>query len=184
MTSRLKTFSLLLFVLIAAMLAVPARDSLAHVDDDSMPDSVAEVEYRIFLEFNPRDITIINKLGMVLYRRNKLREAAREFTKALKIDPANFDALDAMGLVKTAQQEYDQAISYHQQAIAIKTDDVLVHYHLGIALEKKGLLREAAIAYRKALEIQAAQGATSHGDQRAAKHAETIRAALGSISGP
>jgi tetratricopeptide (TPR) repeat protein len=172
---------LLFFILILAA-AIPGRTSLAHVDDDSMPDSVAEMEYRIFLEFNPKDIAVINKLGMVLYRRNKLREAAREFGKVLKVDPANFDALDAMGLVKAAQQEYDQAIRYHRQAIAIKPEDILVHFHLGTALEGKGLLREAAAAYEMALEQHEKIRNAEPADQHAVGSADSIKAAIANIN--
>jgi len=146
-------------VLLVIFTGVHVRISSAHVDADSMPDSVAEVEYRIFLEFRPNDAMIRNKLGMVLYRRNKFEEAAREFLRVLKLDPDNFDALDSMGLVKAAQQQYDQAIGYHRAALALHADDVLINYHLGAALEKKGLFAEAVKAYRTALDrIEATPG--------------------------
>lgn len=159
----------------------PGATALAHVSADSMPDSVAEVEYRIFLEFRPGDIVVLNKLGMVYYRMGKLREAVREFSKVLKLDPKNSDALDGMGLVKTAQQEYDEAIKYHQQAIAVKADDMMTYFHLGIALEKKGLFREALDAYHTSLVQYSEQYPSGTTNKQAAEFEQTIRAAITTI---
>ena len=107
------------FSALVMIIILPGVNTFAHVDSDSMPDSVAETEYRIYLEFKPNDIVILNKLGMVYYRLNKLPSAVREFSKVLKKDPNNYDALDGMGLVKAAQQDYDEAIRLHQKAIAL-----------------------------------------------------------------
>ena len=49
-------------LLLAILCAVPV---LAHVEGH-MPDSVAEMEYRILLEFKPGDFTTRVKLAMVL----------------------------------------------------------------------------------------------------------------------
>ncbi len=54
--------------------ALTARSALAHVSADAMPDSVAEVEYSIYLEFRANDIEVRNKLGMVYYRLGKITE--------------------------------------------------------------------------------------------------------------
>jgi tetratricopeptide (TPR) repeat protein len=161
--------------------ALPGGITLAHVDSDSMPDSVAEVEYRIFLEFKPKDIEVLNKLGMVYYRLNKLPEAVREFSKVLKKDSDNYDALDGMGLVKAAQQNYDGAISYHQRAIAINADDMVGYYHLGSALEKKGLLNEAAKAYHLALAKFDKQYPPGTENKQAAEFKEKIKTAISQI---
>ena len=140
------------FILILVLLALSVQSAFAHVSADSMPDSVAEVEYSIYLEFKPNDLTVRNKLGMVFYRMNKLNEAEREFSKILKKQPENYDALDGMGLVRFAQGKYDEAIQLHQRSIALNPKDMMVFYHLGSALEKKDRIQEAAEAYNVALE--------------------------------
>lgn len=160
---------------------LPAGRALAHVSADSMPDSVAEVEYSIYLEFKPGDIVVRNKLGMVYYRLGKLPEAVREFSKALKLEPKNPDALDGMGLVKTAQQEYDEAIQYHRQAIDAKPDDMMTYYHLGIALEKKGLFQEAAEAYHTSQAKFTEQYPSGTTNKQAAEFEKTLQAAISSI---
>jgi tetratricopeptide (TPR) repeat protein len=147
-----------------------------------MPDSVAETEYRIFLEFKPNDIEVLNKLGMVYYRLGKLPKAVREFSKVLKKDPDNYDALDGMGLVKAAQQEYDQAISYHQRAISLNADDMVGYYHLGSVLEKKGMLTKAAEAYHSALVKFDKQYPPGTENTKAAEFKEKIKTALESVT--
>lgn len=155
--------------------------ALAHVDSDSMPDSVAETEYRIFLEFKPNDIEVLNKLGMVYYRLGKLPSAVREFSKVLKKDSDNYDALDGMGLVRAAQQKYDEAISYHQKAIALNADDMVGYYHLGSVQEQKGMLSEALEAYRSALVKFDKQYPPGTENTKAAEFKEKIKTAISQI---
>jgi tetratricopeptide (TPR) repeat protein len=174
---RLRIFCavLVLCVLLAG------RTSQAHVSSDDMPDAVAEVEYSIYLEFKPADIPVRNKLGMVYYRLNKLREAAREFARVLKADPNNYDALDGMGLVKAAQQDFAAAISYHRQAIAIDADDMMGYYHLGCALEKNGLLREALAEYRHAWARFSEQYPRGTENNEAAEFGRSLDAAIANL---
>ena len=57
------------------MLAVfifSANDLQAHGPHDNMPDAIAEMEYRILLEYQPDNIEARNKLAMVLYRLDRL----------------------------------------------------------------------------------------------------------------
>lgn len=162
-------------------MALRAEWSLAHVSADNMPDSVAETEYLIYLEFRPNDPTIRNKLGMVYYRLGKLDRAAGEFAAILRSDPDNVDALDGMGLVQAARQQYDEAVGYHQRTIDLKGDDMMAHYHLGQALEKKGMLREAAAAYQAALEFYEKQYPEGAGGKQAEAFLEKVKSAVSGI---
>jgi len=169
------------FCFLALAAALPAGWSLAHVSADNMPDSVAETEYLIYLEFRPNDLTIRNKLGMVFYRLGKLDLAAGEFSTILRKEPDNYDALDGMGLVQAARQQYDEAVEYHQRAIALKGDDMMTHYHLGQALEKKGRLPEAAAAYQSALDLYGKQYPDGTGEKQAAEFLEAVRSAMSNM---
>lgn len=173
-------FHLCSFLMIFAVL-VSGGNVHAHVSADSMPDSVAEVEYSIYLEFKPQDLNVRNKLGMVYYRMNKLDEAAREFSLILKKKPDNYDALDGMGLVKAAQQEYDKAVELHQKAIALNPNDMMIYFHLGSALEKRDDFKEAAEAYRKALEKFNEKYPTGTDNKNATEFQERVKAAINQI---
>lgn len=170
-----------LFCILGLSAALPPERAQAHVSADNMPDSVAETEYLIYLEFRPNDLAIRNKLGMVYYRLGKLDQAAGEFSAILRREPHNVDALDGMGLVKTALQQYDEAVGYHQRAIDLQGDDMMAHYHLGQALEKKGMLNEAAAAYHTALETCRKQYPADAGGKQAAEFLEKIKSAISSI---
>lgn len=172
-----KLSCLVLFLALAFSPALCTTAS-AHVDSDSMPDSVAETEYRIYLEFKPDDSTIINKLGMVYYRLNKLPKAIREFSRVLKKEPDNYDALDGMGLVKAALKDYDEAVRLHRQAIGINPDDMVGYYHLGAVYEKKGMVKEAAEEYRKALERFDRQYPQGTDNKKAAEFRKQVEEAL------
>jgi Flp pilus assembly protein TadD len=136
----------------ALLLVFPAVCS-AHPETGFLPDAVAETEYKIVVEINPKDIQTRNKLGIVLYRKNKLAESARQFGEILKIAPRDFDAHDGMGLVSNKSGKYQEAIAWFTRAIALRRDDTMVHYGLGFAQEQLGNFDEADKCYRRALAV-------------------------------
>jgi tetratricopeptide (TPR) repeat protein len=138
-------------IFFTAVLLFSISTASAHIEQGTMPDSVAEMEYRILLEFEPDNLEVRNLLGMVLYRSGKLEEAEAEFHYVLKRAPENLDAIDALGLVNIKRQNYQFAIDLFKKAIAINPDDMLVYYHLGQALELQGDFTGAAEAYRTGL---------------------------------
>ncbi|OGW37070.1 MAG: hypothetical protein A2Y97_01665 [Nitrospirae bacterium RBG_13_39_12] len=139
-------------IILATIMIIPWT-AYAHPESGFLPDAIAEMEYKIVLEITPGDIETRNKLGIVLYRKNKLKEAEKEFSEVLKTVPGNFDAHDGMGLVKTREKKYDEAVKWFKRAIAIFNEDTMVHYHLGLAYEKISNFADAENSYKKALEI-------------------------------
>jgi len=144
-----KTLRSLLFLL--ALFIFSANDLQAHVAHDNMPDAIAEIEYRILLDFQPDNIEIRNKLAMVLYRLDKLEEALVELQLVLELEPNNFDALDTLGLVSFKQGKTQLALEYLEAAVRINSEDILVYYHLGLVQGKLGLLDAAEASLVTAL---------------------------------
>ena len=128
-----------------------------------MPDSVAEMEYRILLEFEPENLDVRNRLGMVLYRLGKLDEAEKEFYYVLEKMPENFDAIDALGLVQMERANYQVAIDLFKKAIAINPEHLLAYFHLGQALEHLGDLAGAGEIYRSGIARENS-GSDKHND--------------------
>jgi tetratricopeptide (TPR) repeat protein len=139
----------MLFMLM--MFLFSANDLQAHVAHDNMPDAIAEIEYRILLDFQPDNIEYRNKLAMVLYRLNKPDEALIELQRVLELEPNNFDALDTLGLVTFKQGKTQLALEYLEAAVRINSEDVLVYYHLGLVQGKLGLLDAAETSLVTAL---------------------------------
>ena len=140
------------------LLAVFCTPAAAHIEKGSMPDPVAEMEYRILLEFEPDNLDIRNQLGMVFFRQNKIDEAAQEFNYVLEREPENFNAIDGLGLVSMKRADYQGAMNLFKKAITINPDDMLVYAHLGQALEQQGDFPGAAEAYRTGLSRETASG--------------------------
>jgi tetratricopeptide (TPR) repeat protein len=142
--SRLILFSTVLLFFFSS----PAT---AHVEKGNMPDSVAEMEYRILLEFEPNNLEVRNQLGMVLFRSEKFDEATDEFDYVLNKNPANIDALVALGRVNAKISKYKQATELFKKAITINPADMHIYYYFGQALELEGNLTGAEDVYKSAL---------------------------------
>ena len=140
-------------MLVACSLCLVPGFSHAHPETGLLPDAIAEMEYRIVLEITPTDIKTRNKLGIVYYRKNKLKEAEREFAEVLRAAPKDFDAHDGMGLVKLKENKNEDAVAWLQKAVALTSEDTMVHHSLGLALEQTGKLREAEASYLMGLEV-------------------------------
>lgn len=143
------------FVFYAAILLFcSVKPAAAHIEKGSLPDSVAEMEFRILLEFEPDNLEVRNQLGMVLFRLGKLEEAEREFNYVLQEEPGNPDAIGALGLVNLKKANFRLAVDLFKKAIAGNPENMLAYYHLGQALEQQGDIADAAEAYRTGLTIE------------------------------
>jgi tetratricopeptide (TPR) repeat protein len=145
------------FILLASTCFV--RPAAAHISQD-MPDAVAEMEYRILLDFQPEKNDIRNKLGMALFRMKKIAKAEKEFKIVLANDPKNFNAIDAMGLVMLNRGQLQEALAHFNTAKAINPADILVYYHLGLAYVQLKKLSLAKDALQTSLENSAVPGQT------------------------
>ena len=140
------------FIIFIISLLLPAA-AFAHPETGFLPDAIAETQYRMVIEINPADIATRNKLGIVLYRKNRLKEAEEQFQEILKIAPRDFDAHDGMGLVKIKERDFKAALYWVNKAISLSGTDTMVRYNLGLIYEMTGRLREAEAAYRQALAV-------------------------------
>lgn len=138
--------------LLIALFPVPAH---AHPETGLLPDAIAEMEYQIVLDITPGDIKTRNKLGMVLCRKNKLKEAAGAFGEVLRASPNDFDAHNGMGLVRLKEKKPAEALIWLKKAAAINGEDTQVYGDLGAAYEQTGNLAQAESSYRKGLEVNA-----------------------------
>lgn len=156
-----------------AALSCP-NQAWSHVTDANMPDAVAEMEYQILLDFQPDNAEVRNKLAMVLLRKKKFKEAETELRTVLAKEPANFNALDGLGLVMCQTGRLEEAVRQHLAAIKINAQDAMAHYHLGQAYAALGDLTAARNAYRLALDL----AGKPSGAQLTASDREAIRKAV------
>ena len=108
----------------------------AHYEGELLPDSVAVMEYSMVISMAPKDTLTRNKLGMVYIRQNKISKAREQFQEILKIDPANFDALDSMGLACDKEGKFKEAADWYGKALKVKASDAGVKKRYETALNK------------------------------------------------
>lgn len=135
------------------LLAGSASWADAHPELGSQPDGTAEVELRIFLEMNPQDVKARTRLGFILYRKNRLKDAEREFSQVLAKSPRDADAHYGIGLVKLKDKKPADAVQWLQKSLALNGEQSSCHFKLGTALEQAGRLKEAEASYRRGLEV-------------------------------
>jgi protein O-GlcNAc transferase len=137
-----------------------------HSSQGQLPE--AEVAYKTAIALRPDSGTIYNNLGYTLQQQGKWEEAIASYQKALECQPncteaeVNLgNALFAQGKLSTEKQAYyaklnyqlgiarkqaadwQTAVVYYRQAIALQPDFVEAHYNLGVALQEQGQIEQA-----------------------------------------
>jgi len=133
------------------VLLIGACPAGAHVEGH-MPDSVAEMEYRILLEFKPKDSVTRVKLAMVLINLDKLAEAEEEFERALSLDPQNLQAHIGLSILRLKQHRTDAALEMIKKAAKLAPDAPAVYLYHGRILEADHRTSEARHMYNQGLE--------------------------------
>ena len=128
----------------------------AHGKVAHLPDSVQITQYRLSLFMDPDNLAVRNNLALALYRTNQLEEAQEELKYILEKDSANFDALDAMGIVLLRMGKYQEALEYLKKAVKVNERDVMVHVHLSVAYEKLESAEKARGELDKARSLSSA----------------------------
>jgi Tfp pilus assembly protein PilF len=111
------------------------------------------------LKESPDNSQANNDLGYLWADKNKNLDQARGMIeKALAKEPENAAYLDSMGWVLYRLEQYAEARTHLEKAVALPTgDDSTIHDHLGDVLFKLDLKEEAAKAWTKAAELERAK---------------------------
>ena len=147
--------------------------SWAHGDVSKLPVSVQIMQYEMMLYTDEDNTDTRNKLAMALYRTNQPEEAEKQLEYILEKDPANFDALDGLGIVLIRMEKYQEALQHLDKAVGINDQDVMVHVHLSVVYQKMKLPEKAEKELAKARSLAADQ-----------QELEDIEVELKTVSGP
>ena len=105
--------------------------------------------YRRYLEINPARISFRMKIADLLVKSNKHEAAEKEFQEVLKMDSANREVRTALGLLYYDMHRFDAAAVQFLSLLETAPNDDKLHYLLANALEQKGDLPAARVAYQK-----------------------------------
>lgn len=100
----------------------------------------------------PQKASAHYRLGLSYLNDNNIQPAFVEFQKAIELDPANKEILNALGVIYLMKlEDYPKAIEYFRKALQADGSYAEASNNLGIAYEKTGRFSEAIEAYKIAL---------------------------------
>ena len=79
------------------------------------------------LEYNPKDIIVMDTKALLLLQLNKNKEAINWYDKVLAAEPAFFPSLNNKGVALSNLGQYEEAIKWYDKALA-EFPDHSVHY--------------------------------------------------------
>lgn len=112
--------------------------------------------YSKVLETSSRNVKILSRIGEIYYTKGDLERAYEAYRKVTQIQPATENARIAylnMGNILDDGQRFEDAIKAYESAIAIRDNDDLAFYNLGIAYKHFDKPAMAINSWRKAEQI-------------------------------
>ncbi|MGD2089300.1 MAG: tetratricopeptide repeat protein [Candidatus Aminicenantes bacterium] len=91
--------------------------------------------------------------GQVYVKKKYISKAWFLTKRAHLLEPKNPEILHTLGVIRTYQHDYPEAVRFIRQALNIKPGTAIVYNDLGIAYLKMGKLRETLECFRKAVEL-------------------------------
>ena len=138
-----------------------ARKNLAQVLALAGRLDQAIAQYRSAVTDSPDDPVMQAQLARVLatqavqlHRANLLQEARRHARRALELDPAQFDALLALGMVLSQTGPPNQARETLHRALDLQPQNHEAHLRLGMLHRQQGDHTRAADAFRQTLRLE------------------------------
>lgn len=136
---------------------VPFETAMATMPPERLGDLLMSqhryVEAAYVYNRAPVSAVLLNKIGVAWHHLSALGEARHHYEQALQLDPAYPDALNNLGAVYFAEQNYRKAIHYYQQALRLAPGSAVYLVNLGTAWFAQNKTREGEQAYQKALAI-------------------------------
>jgi len=117
--------------------------------------------YQRGLAVQPENAELLNSLGFALFQQGKSQEAVAALEKAVAADPKHKKAHNNLALAAIDLGEVELAEAHYRESLAIEPQ-AAIYNDLGFVLERQGLTEEAALQYRKSLELDATSASAHH----------------------
>ena len=116
-------------------------------DASAGADEKALAEFRQELEHSPLNVGALAEIGEIHLRRSQLEAAAREFSRAVELQPGYVPARVGMAKVRIAQKQWSQALEQLEPAAQAAPAEEAVAYNLMIAYRALGRAADAKRAF-------------------------------------
>ncbi len=94
-----------------------------------------------------------NKMGIAYLQLLQLKEAEKQFNRAIKMDRNHAEALNNLGVVFYMRKKYGKAISEYEKALKLSETSASFHSNLGMAYFEKKEFDRASTEFMRALEL-------------------------------
>jgi TolB-like protein len=145
----------------AAMKALEIDDSLAEAHASlafvqlyyEWDWSGAEISFRRAIELNPNYAPAHQWYSHLLMSSRRTNEAISEAERAAEIDPLSLPASLNVGWQYGWSRQYDPSIEWLRKVLEIEPNFEQARWALGLAYEGKGMIKEAATEFQKAVDL-------------------------------
>jgi tetratricopeptide (TPR) repeat protein len=142
-----------------------AHASLAHVLHNFDWDfPAAEGEFKRAIELNPNYSIVHHWYAHYLMQMGRTSEALDEAKGAKELDPLSLFINNGLARQYYLARQYDLAIAQCQKGLEIDPDYVPARIQLGLALEQKGMLKDAISQFEQARDQAASYALTGEGN--------------------
>jgi tetratricopeptide (TPR) repeat protein len=134
-----------------------ARYGLGIAEERAGHTQTALEDYEMAVQLNPRNATLLARLGAALHARGQFREARDCYEKALAVDPNYAQAHANLGAALRSLGDPKTALEHLQTAVALEPDEpesAPAYFNLGAIFEEKGDRAEAIRAFRHAVALE------------------------------
>ncbi|KAF0143613.1 MAG: hypothetical protein FD156_2515 [Nitrospirae bacterium] len=114
---------------------------------------LAEREFKLALNSNPRDTRAINGLAVIYLKQKNYDEAIRVFEILASDKPNEAPFQSNLGAAYMEKGLLDKAIEKFNTALKVAPDFPDAHNNLGLAYMKKGMLTKAKEEFEKTLQL-------------------------------
>lgn len=109
--------------------------------------------YKAALTKAPGTAAVYNKLGICDLMLQRLKEAGKEFERAIKGNRTFAEAVNNLGVIDYERHKYHGAIKEYKKALSLQSDSASFYSNLGAAYFAKKDFERATQAYAKAVQL-------------------------------
>lgn len=106
------------------------------------------------VEINSKTSVVRNLIGKSLMKLERFEEAICSYTKAIEIEPKDYEAWISKGVALGKLKKFDEEISSYKKAVEIKPDYQDAWNNLGVTYVRLNRFEEAILAFKKVIEIE------------------------------
>lgn len=109
--------------------------------------------YQAALDKKINNASLYNKIGIAELGLQRLKEAGKNFQRAIKFDRQMADAYNNLGVIYYEERRYGKAIGQYEKAIKLRQDSASYYSNIGAAYFSKKEYDKAAEYYGQALQL-------------------------------